>query len=363
VSAVTTAELASELGAWLTRNIGPDGRMTYLYWPSRGEESTANNTIRQWMATLALERVAVERGDAGIHELVAKNIEYNLAQFYEEEGDLGLIVEADGDVKLGAAALAALAIIEHPDRDRFSDVEAALRRTVDELWRPDGSFQTFHVPMGRNDNQNFYPGEALLLWAKLLDLEADAELQDRFMASFRYYREWHRQNRNPAFVPWHTQAYVEEWERTGDPSLKAFVYEMNDWLLGLQQWDEVEYPDLMGRFHDPDNPQYGPPHAASDGVYLEGLAAAYRMAKADGDQARVDRYRLAITRSLRNAMQLQFADEVDRYYVSRPARVDGGMRTTPYDNEIRVDNVQHTLMGVLEVTRLFEPEDYRGGTP
>jgi hypothetical protein len=363
VTAESTAALASGLGDWLTRNVGPDGRMTYLYWPSRGEESDANNTIRQWMATIALERVAARRGDGAIHELAATNIAYNLATFYEREGELGLIVESDGDAKLGAAALAALAIIEHPQRKRFSGEERALRRTVDALWQPDGSFRTFHRPVGRNDNQNFYPGEALLLWATLLDLEADPELQERFMSSFRYYREWHRQHRNPAFVPWHTQAYVTEWERTGDPELRAFVYEMNDWLLDVQQWEGAEYPDLQGRFYAPGNPDYGPPHAASDGVYLEGMAAAYRMAEADGDRARADRYRLAITRSLRNAMQLQFADGVDRYYVSRPARVDGGMRTTPYDNEIRVDNVQHTLMGVLEVMRLFEPGDYRSEIP
>jgi hypothetical protein len=360
VTVESAAALASGLGEWLTRNAGPDGRMTYLYWPSRGEESDANNTIRQWMATIALERVAAQRGEEAIHELAATNIAYNLATFYEREGELGLIVESDGDAKLGAAALAALAIIEHPQRKRFLDEERALRHTVDTLWQPDGSFRTFHRPVGRNDNQNFYPGEALLLWATLLDQEADPELHERFMASFRYYRDWHRQHRNPAFVPWHTQAYVTEWERTGDPELKAFVYEMNDWLLDVQQWEVAEYPDLQGRFYAPGNPEYGPPHAASDGVYLEGLVAAYRLAIADGDDPRSSGYRLAINRVLRNLMQLHFGDEIDRFYVSRPDPVQGGMRTTPYENEIRVDNVQHSLMGVLGVLQTFAPDDYSG---
>jgi hypothetical protein len=327
--------------------------MTYKYWPSRGEESTANNTIRQWMATIALGRTATVRADNDIHDLARQNIEYNLATFYETEGDLGLIVEADGDVKLGAVALAALALVEHPDRADFAAEESSLRRTVDALWQPDGSFRTFHRPASRNDNQNFYPGEALLLWSTLLAENPDGQLLDRFMRSFEYYRDWHRGQPNPAFVPWHTQAYVAAWEVTGEADLRNFVFEMNDWLLDLQQWDEAEYPDLRGRFHDPDKPGYGPPHASSDGVYLESLAAAHRLAIAVDDQARAERYRVAINRTLRDVMQLHFEDEVDLFYVSRPHPVTGGIRTTPYDNEIRVDNVQHNLMGIFEVMAIF----------
>lgn len=359
VTEESVADLASSLGDWLVSNVQADGRMTYKYWPSRGEESTANNTIRQWMATVALGRTATVRANDDIHDLARQNIEYNLATFYETEGDLGLIVEADGDVKLGAVALAALALVEHPDRADFAAEESSLRRTVDALWQPDGSFRTFHRPASRNDNQNFYPGEALLLWSTLLAEDPDAQLLERFMRSFHYYRDWHRDQPNPAFVPWHTQAYVAAWEVTGEADLRDFVFEMNDWLLDLQQWDEAEYPDLRGRFHDPDKPVYGPPHASSDGVYLESLAAAYRLANAVDDRARAERYRVAIDRTLRDVMQLHFEDEVDLFYVSRPDPVRGGVRTTPYDNEIRVDNVQHNLMGILDVLAAFEASDYR----
>ena len=58
-------------------------------------------------------------------------------------------------------------------------------------------------------------------------------------------------------------------------------------------------------------------------------------------------------------MQLEFGDEVDLYYISKRARVRGGLRTTVYDNEIRVDNVQHGLMALLDILKIFEPEDYR----
>lgn len=152
-------------------------------------------------------------------------------------------------------------------------------------------------------------------------------------------------------MPWHTQAYAKVWRVTRDPQLLDFIFEMNDWLLGMQQWDSAPYPDTRGRFYDPDRPQYGVPHASATGVYLEGLAEAQRLASIVGDEKRAERYGLAIRRGLRSVMQLQFVDDVDMYYISKREQARGGVRTTVYDNQIRVDNVQHNLLGVLNILR------------
>lgn len=39
----------------------------------------------------------------------------------------------------------------------------------------------------------------------------------------------------------------------------------------------------------------------------------------------------------------------------------GGLRTTVWRNEIRVDNVQHVLMALLKILEVFDSEDYRLG--
>ena len=58
-------------------------------------------------------------------------------------------------------------------------------------------------------------------------------------------------------------------------------------------------------------------------------------------------------------MQLQFQDDIDMYYVANPGRTRGGMRTTVYDNRIRVDNVQHILMAAQKILAEFSAEDFR----
>jgi hypothetical protein len=355
VNSASTHALADGLGAWMLRQLQPDGRMIYLWWPSRGEESTENNMIRQFMASVCLVRMATARGDASIEAAALSNLRYNFRKFFVRQGEHGLIYY-DGTAKLGAMALAALAIVEAPFRAQLAEYEQPLLRTVEAMQRPDGSFRTF-FGSERDDNQNFYPGEALLLWSVLYDQHPEPALLERFMRAFRHYRGWHLDphNRNPAFVPWHTQAYVKVWQHTHDAELEDFVFEMNDWLLGVQQWEGLEYADLQGRFYAPDRP-FGPPHASSTAVYLEGLIDAWQLARAVGDQARADRYRLAILRGLRSLMQLQFRDDVDMYYVSDRNRVEGGLRTTEYDNGIRVDNVQHALMGIQRILQRFDRE-------
>lgn len=352
---------ALRAGQWLVNNVHKDGRMTYKYWPSSGKESDSNNMIRQWMGTVGLIRFGKMQQDDSILALAEKNIGYNLTNFFYEEDGYGLINE-QGSVKLGAVALACLALFEHPKREQWLPYEISMQRTIDSLWNTDGSFTTFFKPKGVNRNQNFYPGEALVYWAHLYEKYPNPDLLDRFLRSFEYYKAWHLDpsNRNPAFIPWHTQAYYIIWKIHKWPALAEFIFEMNDWLLPVQQWPKnPEYRDILGRFYDPDRP-FGPPHASSTGVYLEGLIDAFALARSLGDEERMKNYRIAINRGLRSVMQLQFVDDIDMFYISPSNRryVEGGIRTTEYNNEIRCDNIQHNLMAMIKILDTFVESDF-----
>src|SRR5690606_14850238 len=220
------------LSAWMFNNLHPDGRLTYMYYPSSGSESRSNNMIRQWMGTVAMGRVAKLHPEKNLHPRVEQNIRYNLTQFYRSEGDLGYI-EYEGQAKLGAAALAMIGIIESPARPTFATYEKGLMNLTLHQWQPSGEFYCFYKPDNRKQDNlhNFYPGETLLSWAFLYDESPSPELLEKIMTSFRYYKGWHLRNRNPAFVPWHTQAYYTVWTKTKDNDLKDWIFEMNDWLV------------------------------------------------------------------------------------------------------------------------------------
>jgi hypothetical protein len=350
-------DLLRGMSDYLIRSVQPDGRIVYRYCPSRGKEDRSrNNSIRQWMATRALIAVGKQSPQLDIELKIRRNIEFNLASMYRSQGDFGLI-DDKGKIKLGALALAALTMREYHTNDEFVEPRRKLCNTVRAMWRENGRFQTFLAPADRDDCHNFYPGEALLLWANLLHDSPDASLLECFSRSFYYYGDWHRAERNPAFVPWHTMAYAKLWDRLPDPRLVESIFDMNDWLLGVQQWDEAPCEYSRGRFFAPDRP-FGPPHASSTAVYLEGLADAFRVARATGDGARQFSYRMAIRRGLRSLAQLTFKGDHDMAFFSKKEWLLGGVRTNEYDNVIRVDNVQHAIMAILSILQCFEPTDW-----
>jgi UDP-N-acetylmuramoyl-tripeptide--D-alanyl-D-alanine ligase len=357
VSRSSVTECAQAMTRWLAAQVGESGAANYKYWPSRGIYSSSNNAIRQWMATVCLQRAASSFGSRELADIASRNLEFNLVSMFKRKGDLGYIW-MEGSAKLGAAGLAALAIFESPQRKAHLNEEYALYALIQHLSNADHSFDTFFIPRERKDNQNFYSGEALLYLASRYSVGRNPKELDRIMSAFSFYRDWHRNNRNPAFVPWHTQAYYLVWQVTKDESLKDFIFEMNDWLLSMQQWESADFPDMQGRFYDPSRPHFGPPHASSTGVYLEGLIDAFTLAKQCGDQSRAENYRIAIVRGIRSLMQLQFKDEVDCFYIRHVDRVLGGVRTNVYDNTIRIDNVQHGLMALLKILNRFSVLDY-----
>ena len=347
--------LADGIARWMLRNLSNDGRLPYKYWPSRGTESPADNAIRRFLASLSLARLGALRRDGEIQDAARRNLRFNLTRYFRNiGGGRGAIVERNG-AKLGAAAIAGLAILESPTSAEFLPELTMLAAGVDSLADDEAGFRTFFFPPERDgDNWNFYSGEALLFWAEAMRRGTGvAPSLERWAAAFARCRERHYRSRNPAFVPWHTQACASMFEQTGRREFADFALEISDWLLPMQQWDRpADLPaDLRGRFYNPRHPEFGPPHAASTGAYLEGLADALALARRIGDRTRADAYQRVIARGLRSLRQLQFRDWRDMFYVSKRHRVLGALRTEAYDNAIRIDSAGHALAAAVKLLR------------
>jgi hypothetical protein len=347
------AGMASSLAGWFIQNMSPEGELPYKIYPSNpAQQDRQNNTIRQLMATVCIRRYAELVDCDELRDCARRNLAFNLRSFYREVGNIGTIA-FNGSAKLGASAMAALAIYEQeglkgPHAHEFD----MLLRGIDILWCDDGSFRTFHFPAGRNDNQNFYPGEALCLWARLLEDKMDSTLLKRFLKSFRHYRDYHRANPNPAFVPWHTMAYYAVWKLTGDVELADFIFEMNDWLLDMQQIKTAPCPDFVGRFYNPDRPDFGPPHASSTAVYLEGLIDAYSIALQYGRDKQSHNYLSAIDYGIRNLQSLLYDGLLSDIFSASYTRHSGLVKTNPYDNTTRIDNIQHAIAAITKILKL-----------
>ncbi len=347
ITRASVQRMADGMLAWLVGQVGADGRTTYKYWPSSGVYATSNNMIRQFMGTAALALGADQ-------DAANRNVAYNFGQFYRDERAFGIIDEG-GKVKLGAAAVGLIALCNRGEQG--SHQARQLRAFIEHMQNDDGSFRTFLRPEGRNDCQNFYPGEAMLAMARMHAVTGDAGLLVRIDRAFRYYRDWHRAQANPAFVPWHTMALCYLHQVTPSDDIRDFIFEINDWLIEIQANDPTS-ADTIGEFYDAKRAHFGPPHASSTGVYLEGLIDAWSLAKRLNDP-RADAYRHAILRGLRSLRQLQFRNDDAMFYIRHKTRVRGAVRTSTHNNEVRIDNVQHGLMAIWHSLARFEEEDWQ----
>ena len=115
--------------------------------------------------------------------------------------------------------------------------------------------------------------------------------------------------------------------------------------FGLVKGKAIEWPRLEDATHVMVAGSARPLSDALRIAFVELIA----WLEADYGFARADAYRTAILRGLRSVAQLTFKDNVDMFYAVRRARLRGGVRTTAYDNQVRVDNVQHNLLAIMKI--------------
>ncbi|WP_192356389.1 hypothetical protein [Mesorhizobium mediterraneum] len=329
--------------AWIIRNIGKNGLFTYSINPYTGEKSKKNNELRQLMSSRTIAEMSAR--NLPLRPVHRRNLSFIMTSWYREEGGIGYI-EYDGKSKLGANAMLLRTFAASPHFEQYRLKAGAAADGILALQNADGSFRPWlkepNYPFDAKYLLTFYSGEALVALLEYYFRTGLTCYFDEAARSAEFYLEEYvrniADNFYPAYVPWHTIAYRHLYELTKAGKFAEAVFTLNDKLLELQ---DRSY--RIGRFFNPATPQYGQPHASSDGVYTEGLAYAFEMALRTGDPVRARRYLDAITISLKNIASLQYREKLDEsslpFYVYR-----GAIRTNAGKNSwARIDNAQHTI--------------------
>jgi hypothetical protein len=348
---------------WLYRMNGVKGRFLYGYLPALRMEMEGDQYLHQIGAAFALARAARFLGEERYAARATQAILTLLDETVTDSSDpkcrhtslpTGVVN------RLGAAGMLVLAINELPaPQPDLLDKSEELCNWIRRQARADGSLRC-NDSGGDSSNAkdadcvNEYPG--LALYAVLRSLkhrpaEWKIELARKALAHYR--AGWNRQ-RSMAFVPWQTAAFAEAYLRTKETAFAEFVYEMNDWLCGLQ-YDQIDPHRLAwyGGFKSwaDGNAVASPPNIGS-AAYAESLAEACRVARAAADLSRHQRYSDVLERSLQFVVRLQYTEAGTQHFAEwyRP-RLVGAFHASARDGDLRIDYVQHalsTLVAYLE---------------
>jgi hypothetical protein len=251
---------------------------------------------------------------------------------------------------LAAAALLVLAIHElpEPDKDLLSKAEQ-LCHYIHKQQQADGS-----LSLGESadaEGVNTYPGAALLGVMRSQQRQPAAWKVDLVRNALAYYKAWWRQHQNIAFVPWQTAAYTEAYVATKERPFADFVFEMNDWLAGLQYQgiDDPKQVYWSGGFKNwADGKALEAMPQVSSAAYEESLADACRAARETGDLQRHKVYTAAVERGLPFLTMLQYTEANTQHFAEwyRPTLL-GGFHLSHRDGDLRLNYTQLAVSAML----------------
>jgi len=335
---------------WLTSNLKEKGCFNYIYEPSTGEYPDKNNMIRQLMASRLLAELY--QTNSSLETLHQKNLDFIFEHWYKEDNETGYIFY-NNKSKLGAIAMALRTLVYSPFFDNYQENATKLANSIFSLQNTNGSFEPWYVaPDYEYDTDyllTFYSGEAILslieMYIKTNDsiyLDAAVKSQDFYIDRYVDHLE---ENYYPAYVPWHTQSLNKLYKITGEKKYAKAIMALNDKLLEIQDTNDCS---TLGRFYDPMHPEYGTPHSSSDGIYTEGLAYAYEVARQINDTEHQNKYKIGMILGVHNLISLQ--------YDSSDYKIDGAIRYNINDYLIRTDTTQHTIDAFRKILDVFDDE-------
>ncbi|HTU20575.1 MAG TPA: hypothetical protein VMG10_21115 [Gemmataceae bacterium] len=340
---------------WLSRINGTKGRFPDGYLPAVNAAIEGDNYLRQAGAAFALARAARLLGEERYAARATQAILTLLDDTTVDSSDAKCRHTALPSAilnRLGAAGLLVLAINElpapQPDLlDRSEELCSWIRRQA----RDDGSLRcrdgdTDNAEADDADSVNAYPGLAVYAVLRSQKHRPAAWKTELARKAVVAYRAWWKNHRSMAFVPWQTAAWTEAYVQTKEAVFAELVYEMNDWLCGLQ-YDHLDPRRLLwygGFLKWQDGKAIDAPPTISSAMYAESLAEARRAARAGSDPARYQRYTEVLQRSLQFLVHLQYTDANAQHFEEwyRP-RLVGGFHASSQDGTLRIDYAQHAL--------------------
>ena len=323
---------------YLLRHLREDGSFFSGYQPFHNRLFESVDTARQAHGAWVLARANKAFGGDDVKNAAEKVIDSLLVQIKEGEKRGPATLPDLFSATVAESSFLLLALSNLPDSDprraSMKDLAATLWRSVE----PHGRISTHNNPEASSPElyQDYFPGQVLLALAVACEQNVIAIDEERLRRSFQYYRHRFRYKRHFGQVTWLLQAFGKWWQVTRNRDFADFVFEIADWLLGYQQ-------DKTGAFindHQSDTPGY------TTAVYLEGIAAALKVADSVADKKRYDVYLDSLTRGFGFLDQL-IIQERDRSILPNIEWALGGLRQGIYYSEIRTDFVQHSLSAIL----------------
>jgi hypothetical protein len=335
---------------YLLRSLQPDGRFTYSYFADSDSTEDTYNIVRHAGTVYALLSWLRERNAGSEAEGVRPAITYLSRAVGACDGQSGrpLCVVEDGRTKVGANALAILALVEFERLTHdttYSAVATGLAERLVSIQSTTGQFRN-HVapyPVSVTDEPStvvYYDAQASLALAVLGAHMGDRRLLESAGRGIRWavYRGTSDVLDDVHQYHWLLYA-IDAWHTAlQDTTFVAPARTMVDRIVRSQRTWTLRPADIG---------TYGNDHgSAVTATKIEGLMAAHHTFR----QAKDARYATLARRSAQLGAHVLLDAQItpdDLLSIRNPGRALGGVGATPNNPHVRIDYVQHFMLAMM----------------
>ncbi|MGH7438671.1 MAG: hypothetical protein ACRENE_23535, partial [Polyangiaceae bacterium] len=337
---------------YLARILNRQGRYIYQYQARTDRDDTAYGWLRHAGTTYALFEAYGELGVPVFLEkgqLALAYLDGHLVDDPDGHGKYVLDTNDEEQQKVGGAGLALLAYTEHAfvtgDRSNLETMRALARLIMSRQY-DDGRFRAnIDVPAleghsALKKEPVYYVGEAVLGLMRLYAIDP----QPAYLDSARRAANWVVRVRdaivsedNQEHDHWISYALNDLYRVTRDPAYLEHAYKIARAITKkLHREGSAPAPDWAGSFYEGQST----PAATRLEAYDADISASRFAGKPEGwllDPAR---------EVARSTLSHQYRPDND-YWLPNPDKAVGGVRESPYVDDVRIDYVQHCMSAWL----------------
>ena len=333
---------------YLKKAVKKDGSFVYEYFPQTNNENSQYNMLRHAGTIYAMLEIYELTGDKVLLDKIQKAITFMLGNLKKMQiKDQEVIVALDdGNIKLGANALAILALAKYMDvvkTRKYLETAQKLARWIQITQSPEGRFlihkQDFASQKKSDFVSDYYPGEAIYALTLLYKIDKNKEWLDTAEKAARYLVDVRDGGKSVR------QLSHDHWLLYGLNEL----YRLSPKKIYYEHSLKIASAILISQHENSARPI---PSATS----MEGLCAVYRLVRDFGTKKDSDLLFDGICSGIKIQLKTQVTEEMagKRKW---PARAVGGFMESPEMPSIRIDYVQHNVSGLSGAYRIIKEKN------
>ena len=360
---------------YLVSIVDKDGRFDYLYFPEKDSSSKSYNLLRHCGTIYSMVQMYEITKDPELLKAIERAIGFvmknQLTQPREKDAHLAWkCIRGEGYkdrakdqrsdyCKLGGGGLFLVGLSKYTmvtgDKQYLPTMEG-LARFIQYMQEADGDMRSkyYFSDLPRKPFKSlFYPGEASYGLGLLYQIDLNKEWINTGHKAVAWLAK-DRKGVKPIRLPidhWLIIAMNELYKAQPNESNKQHVFDICKGIIQKQRVDgnKVVTPDIFGGWGSR-------PHSSSNGTQVEGLVAAYYLAKQSGDDP--EPFLAAAWNAANLLVRLQYT-EFGVSYFAKPDKIIGGYLAKIDVPEIQIDNVQHATSALIGIYYIMNSRQWR----